>query len=209
MLKYLISLSIFLVLGTSLYLFKDEIFFLQKITEIQSAEELSGKFISYATKLEGAQRLQLASLKQTEIFEKISKKKVLWDRLKLPDVVVRAEVPVEYFYYLDLNDRWEFTLKDNVLRVRIPPIKNLTPALNLDELKFSVEQGSFLRNEKQVLEELRQTLMGLLNDKARENQILIREVLKKNAEAFIRNWLIRDYGERELIIQIILADEEV
>src|SRR3990172_10843377 len=68
-------------------------------------------FVSYATEMSGSQKLQFATLKETEVFERTDRAQVLWGQLELPEVVVRAEAPVEYTYYLDLEERWNFLLE--------------------------------------------------------------------------------------------------
>ncbi|MGH9388113.1 MAG: hypothetical protein ACRD1Z_00750, partial [Vicinamibacteria bacterium] len=80
-------------------------------------------FVSYAAEMSGSQKLQFATLKEMEVFERTDRAQILWGQLELPEVVVRAEAPVEYTYYLDLEERWDFLLEGRTVRVQAPPIR--------------------------------------------------------------------------------------
>ncbi|MFQ5349345.1 MAG: hypothetical protein ACE5EG_02750, partial [Thermoanaerobaculia bacterium] len=67
-------------------------------------------FTSHATSVTGSSYLQFANLRQTEIYTRQDEASLLWGTLELPEVVVSATAPVEYTYYLDLDERWEFRL---------------------------------------------------------------------------------------------------
>jgi hypothetical protein len=108
-----------------------------------------------ATSVAGTTRLQFAELRQDEVFERRDAAAVLWGTLALPDVVVEARVPVAYTYFLDLDKEWRFRLEEGVVEVRVPPVEWNRPAPDVSALRFSVREGSMLRDEQLVLDRLR------------------------------------------------------
>src|SRR5438046_2357618 len=93
---------------------------------------ITNSFAAYGTKIHGTTRLQVATLNEKWIFERKSEWAPFW--IPFPDVVVRAEAPVEVTYYVDLNDAWVFQKDGSVLRVKAPPLQPNEPALNVSEL---------------------------------------------------------------------------
>jgi hypothetical protein len=168
------------------------------------------RFISYATEVSGENRLQFATLKEMEVFERTDSATVLWGQLKLPDVVVRARAPVEYTYYLDLNEPWELTLEGGTVTVHTPEIRFNSPSIDVSEIHYEVASGSMLRDEDVALQNLARGLSGLAKQRAQQNIALVREVGRKKTEEFIRNWLLAQYGDADAYrVEVIFADESV
>ncbi len=166
------------------------------------------RFISYADEMSGSNYLQFATLKEIEIFERKDSATVLWGQLALPDIVVRAEAPVEYTYYLDLDKPWELVLEGHAVIVRAPAIRYNTPAIDVSHIRYEVAKRSFLRDEEEALENLRQGLSQLSKQRARENVTLVRELGRKQTAEFIRTWLMASYDDADAYrIDVIFADE--
>jgi hypothetical protein len=165
-------------------------------------------FVSYATEVSGGQKLQFATLKETEVFERTDRAQVLWGQLELPEVVVRAEAPVEYTYYLDLEERWDLLLEDDTVRVQAPPIRFNTPAIDVSRLRYEVKSGSVFRDEALALENLRRGLGQLARERASTNIALVREVGRKETTEFVRTWLLSRYDDAASYhIEVLFADE--
>jgi thymidine kinase len=132
----------------------------------------------------------------------------LWGQLALPDIVVRAEAPVEYTYYLDLDEPWELVLEEHAVIVRAPAIRYNTPAIDVSNIRYEVAERSFLRDEEEALENLRKGLSQLSKQRARENVTLVRELGRKQTAEFIRTWLMASYDDADAYrIDVIFADE--
>jgi hypothetical protein len=170
-----------------------------------SNEALQTRFISYATTISTLRRLEIAQLKQVEVFERKSEASVLWDYLQLPPVVVRATVPVQYQYYVDLNDPWQFDRKDDNLAVLAPQLKVSTPAADISALNFEVRQGSFFRNEREVAVGLQKEMTPLLEQRGLYNLHLVRETARQELAKIIQDWISPD---KALNIKIIFVDED-
>ncbi len=165
-------------------------------------------FVSYATEMSGGQKLQFATLKEMEVFERTDRAQVLWGQLELPEVVVRAEAPVEYTYYLDLKERWDFLLEGKTVRVQAPPIRFNTPAIDVSRLRYEVKSGSVFRDETLALQNLKRGLGQLAQERASSNVALVRELGRKETTEFVRTWLLSRYDDAASYqIEVIFADE--
>jgi hypothetical protein len=169
---------------------------------------ITTRFVSYATETSGSHYLQFATLKEMEVFERTDRAAVLWGQLELPDVVVRAEAPVEYTYFLDLDARWELSLDGQTVRVLAPSIGFNTPAIDASKIRYEVKSGSVLRNEERALENLKRGLTDLSKRRARENVPLVRELGRKKTEEFVRTWLLSRYEDASSYrVVVVFADE--
>ena len=166
------------------------------------------RFISYAAEMSGSSYLQFATLKEMEVFERKDSATVLWGQFALPDVVVRAEAPVEYTYYLNLDEPWELVLEEHAVIVHAPPIRYNTPAIDVSNIRYEVTDRSFLRDEEEALENLRKGLSQLSKQRAAENVTLVRELGRKQTAEFIRTWLMSSYDDADAYrIDVVFADE--
>ena len=121
---------------------------------------------------------------------------------------MRAEAPVEYTYYLDLDEPWELVLEGHAVIVRAPAIRYNTPAIDVSNIRYEVAKRSFLRDEEEALENLRQGLSQLSKQRARENVTLVRVLGRKQTAEFIRTWLMASYDDADAYrIDVIFADE--
>ena len=93
----------------------------RSLVEAFKTGTVTTRFVSYAAEMSGSNYLQFANLKQVEVFERTDSATVLWGQLELPDVVVRAEAPVDYTYYLDLDEPWNITIQDETVLVERAP----------------------------------------------------------------------------------------
>ena len=144
------------------------------------------------------------------MFERTDSATVLWGQLSLPDVVVRAEAPVEYTYFLDLDERWDLSIQDRTVLVEAPPIQANTPAIAVSEIRYDVADRSMLRDEEEALENLRRGLSDLSRQRAIDNIPLIRELGRRQTEAFIQTWLLSSYDDAEAFrIDVRFADEKM
>lgn len=165
-------------------------------------------FVSYATEMSGSQNFQFATLKETEVFERTDRAQVLWGQLELPEVVVRAEAPVEYTYYLDLEERWSFLLEGQTVLVQAPPIRFNTPAIDVSLLRYEIKTGSVFRDEGLAIENLKRGLGELSRARARENVSLVRELGRKKTAEFVRTWLLSRYDDASSYnVEVVFPDE--
>ena len=165
-------------------------------------------FTSYATSVTGASYLQFASLRQTETYTRQDEASVLWGTLELPEVVVSATAPVEYTYYLDLEESWQFRLDGDVLTVEAPPIRFNRPAIDASEITYEVRASSLLRDEDAALELLKEGLTVMSERRAREHIALVREVGRTRVREFVERWLTGSFGDAEdYRVVVRFADE--
>lgn len=153
------------------------------------------RFESYATTVQGTTRLQVATLEQVEVFELEDEATAFWGALDLPPVRVRVTAPVTTTYYVDFDESWLFELEGRRVLVTAPALVANTPALDASAIEYEVREGSLLRDESVVLEQLRRELTGRAAARAQDNAALVRDTARIQIELFVRGWLIEAFGD--------------
>jgi hypothetical protein len=183
----------------------------QDLVEVASAfrqGRIEISFTSYATTVTGSSYLQFANLRQTEIFTRQDEASVLWGTLELPEVVVSATAPVEYTYYLDLEEHWQFRLDGDRLHVLAPPIRFNRPALDASKLRYEIRASSLLRDEEAAIEQLKRGLSVMSQQRARGHIVLVREVGRTKVREFVERWLAGSFGDADAYRVVVrFADE--
>lgn len=165
-------------------------------------------FISYAASLHANHYLQFATLRQNEAFTRTEEASTGFGYIPLPDVVVEARAPVEYTYYIDFNAKWELILRDNVIYVLAPRIQFNEPAVNASEITYEIKKGSVFRNTAQAKDNLKKSIMPLVQRRARENLALVRETGRKEVGEFVEKWLAKSFDEgNKYPVKVFFADE--
>jgi hypothetical protein len=165
-------------------------------------------FTSYATSVAGSSYLQFATLRQTEVYTRQDEASLLWGTFELPEVVVSATAPVEYTYYLDLDERWEFRLEGDKLLVVAPPIRFNRPAIDASEISYEVRASSLLRDEEAAIEQLKRGLSMMSESRAEEHVVLVREVGRSKVREFVDRWLASNFGDADNYRVVVrFADE--
>lgn len=175
---------------------------LLKISEGFASGKVVDEFHSYITQIKGSNRLQVASVNSIEVFSKKDSKSILWDLISLPDVVVEIIAPVEYTYFIDLNEKWNFLWEENDTSIIIvaPQIKAGTPAIDVSKMEIIEKQGSFLRNVEEIKNNLRLELSDKLKFTANEKISVIRETARSEIKNFLLNWFIKYYFKDSKLI---------
>lgn len=154
---------------------------------------ITTSFVSYATTITNTHFLQFATLKQTEIFTRTEEPSTAFGYVPLPDVVVEARAPVEYTYYLDLNAKWNFVIRNGVLEVYAPAIRANRPSVDVSALSYEVKKGHFKTTE--ALDNLKNTVTSLVILRAKENVPLVRETGRHQTAEFVERWLSRSFTD--------------
>ena len=168
---------------------------LAKLAAAIRTRSITTTFASTATEIRGTKRLQVAELSQVEVVERRDATELFG--VPLPDVVVSARAPVTFTYVLDLDGRWDFDLTERTVTVLAPALAWNAPAVDVSKLTIVTAESSILRDEDPVVEELRASLTGIFRQRARQNVPLVRETARRQAEEFVRAWLLRAYGVPE------------
>lgn len=174
---------------------RDAVDAVERIAEAFQTGTVQTSFVSYATEISGSAFLQFATLDQTEVLERTESASLLWGRLRLPDVVVEARVPVRYTYYLDLEDEWLLTLDGKTVTVLAPGVRANRPAVDASAIEYRVQADSVLRDEEAVLEQLRLRITDQLSARAGENIALVRELGRRKTADFVRTFLLSQFGD--------------
>jgi hypothetical protein len=181
----------------------------QKVASAFRQGTINTTFTSYATTLSGNQYLQFATLSQREIFTRTDESSLLFGYIPLPDVIVEASAPVTYTYYLDLNARWDFLLRDGVIWVTAPDIKYNKPALDISRITYEVKKDSHFRNTSEAMENLRSSMTWMSYKKAEANIELVRETGRKQTETFVENWLAKSFADgQKYPVKVLFHNEK-
>jgi hypothetical protein len=159
------------------------------------SEDVNNRFLSYAARISGKQNLHVARLNRVEVYERTSKAQILG--ISLPDIVVSVSFPVEYNFNLSLVAPWKFEKRNQTLWVYAPELAAQTPAVNVSEMKFVVQKGSFLRNENDVKEKLQKELTGYLSENSIQLKKDVRSEARKSVEQFVRTWVASQFAETD------------
>ena len=166
---------------------------------------ITTSFVSYATTISNQHYLQFATLKQTEIFTR-EQPGTVFGYPVLPDIVVEARAPVDYTYYLDLNAKWQFQVRDNVLYVFAPPIKFNKPAVDASLISYEVKKGYLKTAEAQ--QDLKKSITGLAYARAKENIPLVRETGRRQTAEFVEKWLSKTFSDgKQYPVKVFFSDE--
>src|SRR5262245_41696203 len=149
--------------------------------------------VGYGTTISNHQYLQFATISQREKFERAQQSTTAFGYVPLPEVVVVAEAPVTYTYYLDLNERWELVRKESAIHVFTPPIRANKPAVDVSAISYEVKKGYFKSDE--ALENLKRSVTSLATLRAKENIQLARQTGRDEVTKFVENWLARSFAD--------------
>ncbi len=181
---------------------------LEKVARAFRSGNVSTSFISYATEVSGNSYLQFATLDQLEVFRREDRATVLWGQLELPEVIVEATAPVQYTYYLDLEDSWDFRLEADTVSVAAPGIRHNRPSVDASALRYEVRQGSVMRDEASALQKLQAGLTQMSEQRAQENVAIVRELGRRKTAQFVETWLAGTLGlEGPVRVVVEFADE--
>ncbi len=166
------------------------------------------EFLSSSITLTGTNRLQVATLQEHETFRRKESDSLVWGIVPLPSIVVQADVPVEYGYYLDFNAPWEFAQTDGVVTAYPPPIQPNTPAADISKLTFYTLEGHVWQDDKAVRDRLQGSLSAALHDRALEHVTLVREIARRQLQTFVEKWLADSFADgREFHAKVVFPDE--
>lgn len=129
---------------------------IKKLAAAVNTQTIKTEYTSTATTLAGASRLQVATINQVELFERLDTSTLIG--FSLPDVIVNAKAPIEYTFFLDLHGEWEFSWDEKTMTVIAPAIQFNTPAIDSSAVEYQVIKGSLFRDISAAKESLRKPM---------------------------------------------------
>ena len=180
----------------------------QRVAAAFKQGTITTTFTSYATTLSGSQYFQFATLSQVETFTRKDESSTAFGYIPLPEVIVEATAPVTYTYYLDLNARWDFRLRDGVVWVIAPDIKFNKPAVDPSRIAYEVKKNSIIRNTAEAMDNLKRSITWLSYKKAQANIDLVRETGRTQTETFVHNWLAKSFSDgKNYPVKVLFRNE--
>ncbi|EDY20930.1 hypothetical protein CfE428DRAFT_1223 [Chthoniobacter flavus Ellin428] len=168
------------------------------------------EFLSSAATLTGTRRLQVATLQEHETFRRKESNSLAWGLIPLPSIVVQADVPVEYGYYLDFDGPWEFQQQDGAVTVYPPVLVPSTPASDISKLTFYTIEGHVWQDDKAVRNRLLATLTPALHRRAVEHIPMVKEIARQQVQIFVGKWLTASFSDgHEFHVKVVFPDERL
>ncbi len=159
----------------------------------------------------GGDVLEVAVLKNDEVFRRTQSRRIAWDLVSLGTTVSEIRVPVTYRYHVKISDFRRLDVRGQTCVVVAPPIRpSLPPALHVDRLERHTESGWALFDKAENLEKLESGLMKAVQRRAETNVHLVREQCRRGVAEFVRNWLLREdhwRADRFSAIIVLFPDE--
>lgn len=186
-----------------------------RIAEAFQKGEVASRWETYVAETEGTNHLQVARLQTVETVTRTDRRTIAWDMITLPDLTIRMEAPVEYVFYLDLEDSWEFFWNETEggITVLAPEIRHNRPAVDVSDLRFTTVEGSLLRREAPVRDQFVRDLTRLLRARAGRKIPKIRDTARQEARKFVQNWFVSlafpDADPPPSIDAVYFADESL
>lgn len=150
---------------------------------------------SFGTEVENTKHLQFKKIRQMEVFTRTDTAYTGFGYVPLPDVIVEARAPVEYAYYLDLDDAWRLVVEDGQVRVYTPKIRFNKPSVDVSRLEYEVKSGGLFRDSRLAMENLQRSISSLAFLKAEENVRLVRTTGRETVEEFVEQWLMDSFSD--------------
>lgn len=166
------------------------------------------EFMSSAVTLSGTTRLQVAALQEHETFRRKETDSLAWGLIELPSVVVQADMPVEYTYYLDFNAPWEFVQQNDTVIAYPPTLQPNSPAADVSKLTFYTLEGHLWQDDKGVKRRLQDSLTTALHYRSVGHIPVVKETARRQVETFVEQWLAQSFSDgHDFHVQVLFPDE--
>ncbi|MDB6024474.1 MAG: hypothetical protein JWM68_697 [Verrucomicrobiales bacterium] len=155
-----------------------------------SAQQITETFISAIPTLTQEMNLEVASSKQTEVFERTDARCFIG--IDLGTNTVQLKVPTTYRFFICLYDPWKLHVNGNSIVVSAPPIRcSKPPAIHTDEIQESISRGWARSSPQPMLEKMRHDLTPRLCEFAEDprRMDLVREKCRQSVAEFVKRWL--------------------
>ncbi len=176
-------------------------------------EHITHTFIASLPKLTEKMSLEVASSKQTEVFEKSHSRRFLG--IDLGTNSARLTVPVTYHFHIRLCDPWKLQVSGDMLVVFAPPVRcSVPPAIHTDEIHQNLSRGWARSAPGDLAQELYHDLTPTLTQFANDERRIewVRDTCRRQVAEFIRRWLAGENRWRPgkfTAIQVRFANEPV
>lgn len=219
MMKLTVIVVCLTILGSLFYLYnigKLAIFGLQTLTELSPITRETIIELSYyfgEVKSTDGDELIVAKITNSIEYNISDTQREYWTSLifdkgiSLGTNTVKIRCPVHYKYYIKISDPWEINLKNDVIYIRQPIIRQLIPpSILIDRLEVETDRGwARLPTDKLEKDALRDYL-GVATIYGNRSLDKIKKTANESIEKFINNWLKNLKGIDITGVTIIFVD---
>ena len=182
-----------------------------------SNEFLSGKvtdeYIEYWTGIKQMNRLQFSQIETIETF-RLKEIKGFFRNNLFATAEVMVKAPVQYNFYVDLNENWDFFYdeEDNGVTVIAPKINYNRPSVDVSKMDIREIKKSLWINNDELKNNILKNLMPQCAISARNKVDQIKPLAKDSIKNFVDAWFINikfaDSRIKPHVKEIYFTDEK-
>lgn len=164
-------------------------FFAFRSSNQPDTKEISDQFRSYVSAARSTQKIVLYELQVVEQIDRTEKHTLLWNLISLPDLVIRMQVPVQYGFYVDVSEGFEFQKDNGNWIVIAPPLRSQTPAVDISGLSFHVRKGAFFHDTQNAKEAIQRDLTEYLFKQSEKAKSSYETQAAESLKGLVGAWL--------------------
>jgi len=149
--------------------------------------------------------LELAGLTATETFMSSDTARLPFFNFNIPGATTTVIItaPVVYRYHVQVLDKWDIDIVDNICYIYAPELRpTLPPAIQSENMQIKTFEGPLAFDGAEQQAKLLQSLTPQLETLAKDSTRIkfIREDARKTVAEFIQAWLLQrgDWGEKKI-----------
>ncbi|OGV50385.1 MAG: hypothetical protein A2X49_12060 [Lentisphaerae bacterium GWF2_52_8] len=169
---------------------------------------LTQDFQSFVEKKEKRQSLVLCSVSRVEM----QARRFSFDvkGKELSSAILEICSPVTYYYCIDMRGKWELHNKGGELLVIAPRLQALEPAINMEQMKTSIDSGKLIFNEEGKMEKFKKEFLEILRKKSASPEYLdqVRSEARASLAEFINSWVVKSMPDGDSVKSISVRFED-
>ncbi len=156
--------------------------------------------------------LEIASpLKTVELFSKTDTKTAAWGWVSLGTATSEIKVPATYRFHINLSELQHARIENRVLIVMAPMVRPTLPVAFDTAGMEKKSSGDWLRfDTADQLTVLEKNISAVLETRAHEHVLNIREQARKDMEEFVQKWIVEtnpDYRKNIVAVKVVFPGE--
>lgn len=198
--------SIFVGLLSALFGF---VFFLFMYKNNQiDLKQAETSLASYITSANSTQKLVLFEVNAVEKIKRTESLNPLWSLISSAQLNVEMLVPVQYSFYIDLQDKLSLEYQNSVLVVTAPSLMSSQPAPDISGISFSVKEAPFFYDVRKVEDQIRAKLTPYLIERSESLKLTYEVEAAESLKKLVKRWMSTDenfMNKPEIAIQVKFA----
>lgn len=180
---------------------------------VLSPQSIQKSFNTYVVKEVPSAKLIVFELHTVEKIRKQEKLNFLWKLISISDVDVEILVPVQYSFYIDVNEKFEIQKNDNSLIILAPPLKSFTPAVDVSGISFMVNEAPFLYDTSKIEKSFYDGLTQYVNEQSEIYKLNYQDKSSFSLQKVILSWLkdsdyIKNFRSDQIQVKFSMSENK-